>query len=109
MNIKATISYALGSLVLIACYIGYMEFVKYSGFLDGYITDYDLKMRVIFQVMVLPLFFLSLYSFYLGKIAGKQNISKKLKVCIVVLLGWLIIFLLVNQFVYHSFDHGQGG
>ena len=109
MNIQSIGAYVLGIFILLLCFFGYIQFEYNLGFPDGHMTDYELKIRNVFRIMVLLLLPLSLYVFYLGLVGRTRSILKQLTICTIVLVFLLGIFLLSDANFYNNFDHGQGG
>jgi len=109
MSIRTAISCGVAVAALIMCIIGYIEYVKDVGFPDGYLTDYDLTMRMTFIIMGLPLLCLSLVVFYLVISGRVKNNATTISKCALAIVMLVILFVGCDLSFYHYVDHGQGG
>ncbi len=103
------LSYFFGFITLILPILGYVKYVYFLGFRDGYITDYEHAGKVFYKIFIWFSFGLGLYFINLGWTASKQKINRKLVIAVLMLIFYIIITVIVDCYLYLHLDHGQGG
>lgn len=107
--LSGLLSCLLGIFTLVLVFLGYQGYEVWLGMPDGYITDHDKAMRVVYRVTAFPISALGLYFLYLGWQSLRHNISKRLILSFLLLVIFLMTIIVLNQYFYTHLDHGQGG
>ncbi len=96
-----------GFLVIAVLGLLYMEFIAYAGFPDGHLTEYTRAMRVLYWVSVVPGVAIAFYLFNLALGAKKSRYFFKLMMALLAILVCVVVFILIQGYLYEHISHGQ--
>ena len=102
------LSFLFSALALGASALVYME-VSFRGFPDGHVTDLERAYARLSGYFLPPAVMLGLYLAYLGIIAGRRKIDRRLTAALVVLAVLAIAGLAVCGSLRGRLDDGVGG
>ncbi|MBU1077208.1 MAG: hypothetical protein KKH98_07945 [Spirochaetes bacterium] len=108
-GLNRSISYFFGLLSLTLPVIIYQLHIKWLGFPDGGLTEFERAENFLYRIFIWPGFALGLYFLYLGWTASKQKIKKKLVISICIFIFIIIATIIVDYYFSLHFDNGGGG
>jgi hypothetical protein len=108
-GVEGYLSYLLGFAMLASLPMDYLEHHVYLGFPDGAITDYGGAARSLFDIRAWPTLGLGVYFLRLGWLSSAQKVTKAFAVAVVLLAVGVTITAAIDQHLYQSLNHGQGG
>ncbi|HKO96509.1 MAG TPA: hypothetical protein VJU86_05945 [Pyrinomonadaceae bacterium] len=89
--------------------LAYLEFIHLLGFPDGFITELSYAERMLARIFIGISVVLASYCIYLGVLATKKKIAKKLSGAMILYLVFMIgIALLDYYFRQHLMDSAGG-
>ncbi len=103
MKINKLLSYFLGLICLSLPVIVYKLHIKWLGFPDGSLTDIERVEKTLYQVLIWPAFALGLFFIYLGWMALKQDINKKLVVTFFMFILYLVVTIIADGYLRSYF------
>jgi hypothetical protein len=109
MTSSRTVAYFMGGVAFVASCLIYLEYIHLLGFPDGFITEVGyVQRRLAYLFIGLSLLF-GVGFLYLGKIASRTEIGKKLAVTLVLyLISVLGIVLIAYTYHLHLMDSTGG-
>jgi hypothetical protein len=109
MKFDRIVAYLLGCIALASTYIVYMDYIYMLGFPDGFITELGYAQRTLARIFIGISIVLGSCFIYLGLIARRTKIGKKLSVAIILYaISIIIVYLVDNYYRSHLMD-GTGG
>ena len=109
MRINRFIAYCLGGLCIALPVFAYQLHIKWLGFPDGGLTALEQAEKTFYYVAVWPILALGLLFFYLGGVASKQDINKKLVIAFSMLILTLFVTIIIGGILPSYFNQGTGG
>lgn len=108
-HIKHILAFVIGAVALASSFLVYLEYIYMLGFPDGFISELDRAERQLAYVYIVGNVILSSYFIYLGWVAPRKEISKKLFVAIFLYLIFLLSIYFVDYYCRLHFTGSTGG
>lgn len=109
MRFNRIVAFLLGFITVALSYIAYMDYIYMLGFPDGSITELGYAERRLARIFICISALLGACFVYLGGVASRKNVGKKLSVAIILyLLSIIAVYLIDNYYRLHLMD-GTGG
>jgi hypothetical protein len=105
---KRISAYVMGCVALALSFLAYAEYIHMLGFPDGFISELQSAQRRLAYIFIGISVILGLRFLYLGSIASREEISKRLFTAIFVYLISIVGVLLVDYY-YRSYLPGSVG
>jgi hypothetical protein len=96
LSLSRIVAYLMGGLALIASFLIYLEYIYLLGFPDGFITELGYAERRLAYLFVGISVLFGLYFIYLGQIAPRMEIGKKLAATLILYLISLLTIALID-------------
>ncbi len=109
LNVYKVFSLVLGFFILIVLLYSYLEYFTYSGFPDGHLFEFDKIMKTVVKMMFPPGILMASYCFYIATLGSHQKRHSKLMAALFLFVLYVIIFVLIRNYLYDHTNHGQGG
>jgi asparagine N-glycosylation enzyme membrane subunit Stt3 len=109
MKLNRIVAYLIGCIALASTYFVYMDYIYMLGFPDGSITELGYAQRRLARIFIGISIVLGACFIYLGVIAGRKKIGKKLSVAIILYAISIIIVYLVDSYYRSHLMDGTGG
>jgi hypothetical protein len=109
MKLNRIVAFLLACLALALSYVIYLDYIYMLGFPDGSITELGYAERRLARVFIWVSVISASCLIYLGGVASRKKVGKKLSVVIILYLVSIIsIYLIDNYYRLHLMD-GTGG
>jgi hypothetical protein len=109
MSLSHVIAYLMGGSAFVASFFIYMEYIHRLGFPDGFITELGYAERRLAYLFIGISVLFGLYFIYLGKIAPRTEIGKKLAAAILLYLISILSLALIDYSYHLQLVGGTGG
>ena len=109
MKLNRIIAYLIGCLVLASSFFVYIEYIHLLGFPDGFITELEYAERKLAYLLIAIDIIFGSWFIYLGKLASKKKISKKLSTAIFLYLIFLVSIFFVDRYYKLHLVNSAGG
>ena len=109
MKLNRLLSYFFGYIVLLVPAFVYVLHLHFLGFPDGHLTELERAEIILYKISIGPMIILGIYFCYLGFIANKQSIKKKLMISIFIYIILISVIIIIDFYLRLHFDHGIGG
>lgn len=109
MTLGRIAAYLMGGIVFAASFLVYMEYIYLLGFPDSFITELGYVERRLAYLFVGISFLFGIYFIYLGKIALRTEIGKKLTAALILYLFVVLGIALVDYSYRLQLMGGAGG
>jgi uncharacterized BrkB/YihY/UPF0761 family membrane protein len=109
MNLSRNFAYFIGILALVLSVFIYLEYIYMLGFPDGFITELENAQKHLAYVFISVDILLAFCFIYLGNLAKKQEINKKLVVAIATYLICIIVTYCINYYYQLNLTDSRGG
>ncbi|MBN1898631.1 MAG: hypothetical protein JW827_07620 [Spirochaetes bacterium] len=103
------LAYFLGLVSLTLPVFIYQFYVKWLGFPDGYLTEFERAEKILYNIFIWPCFGFGLLFIYLGRTASRQKTNKKLVISISLFFFYIIVVIIVRYYLGLHLDAGAGG
>ena len=108
MTLSRIIAYLLGGVAFVASFLIYIEYIHQLGFPDGFITELGYaERRLAYLFIGISVLFGSCF-IYLGQIAPRTEIDKKLAATLILYLISILSLALIDYY-YHLYLMGSAG
>ena len=105
MKFDRIIAYLLGCIALASTYFIYMDYIYMLGFPDGFITELGYAQRRLARIFIGISIVLGAGFIYLGVVARRKEIGKKLFVAIILYaISITIVYLVDDYYRSHLMD-----
>ncbi len=108
MKLTRILAYASACVTLTSSFLVYMGYIHLLGFPDGFITELAYAERRLALIFIGTNIVLGACFVYLGTVASRKNVGKKLAVAIFIYLIFLISVSLIDYY-YHIHLMGSAG
>lgn len=108
MRLNRIFAYVIGCVALALSFLVYMEYIHMLGFPDGFITELGYAERRLARIFIGISFVLGSCFIYLGWVASRKEIGKKLSAAIVAYLIFIVSISLIDYY-YRSHLMGSAG
>jgi hypothetical protein len=109
MKLNRLFAYLIGCLTLGSSFFIYLEYIYLLGFPDGFITELGYAERRLAYIFIGINIILGFYFIYLGAIARRKKIAKKLSAAIILYLIFIVsIFIIDRYYRLHLMDSSGG-
>ena len=102
------IAYLLGCLTSVASFLIYIEYIHQLGFPDGFITELGYAERRLAYLFIGISILFGVGFIYLGQIAPRREIGKKLAAALILYLIFILSLALIDYY-YHLHLMGSTG
>jgi hypothetical protein len=108
MKMNRVFAYLIGCIAFASSFPMYMKYIHFLGFPDGFITELGYSERRLAQIFIGISVILGSYFIYLGRMASRKEIGKKLPAAIFLYLISIITISLIDYY-YHLHLMGSAG
>lgn len=109
MKLNSIFAYLIGFIALVLSLLIYMQYVFMLGFPDGFITELEYAQRQLAYVFMLVNIILAFCFIYLGYLASKKNVGKKLLAITITYLICVTVMYCINYYYQLNLRDGRGG
>jgi hypothetical protein len=109
MNLNRILAYVLLCVAVVSSFLVYMEYIHLLGFPDGFITELGYAERRLAWIFIGVSLVLGWCFVYLGTIASRREVGKKLTAAIFAYLIFLISTLLIDYYYRSHLMDSAGG
>lgn len=109
MKLNRAFAYLVGCIALISSFLVYMEYIHWLGFPDGFITELGYAEKRLAYIFIAISVILGSCFIYLGRMAARKEIGKKLSAAIILYLISIMIISLVDYYYHLHLMDGGGG
>ncbi len=109
MKLNRVFAYIIGCIALILSVLVYLQYIYMLGFPDGFITELGYAQRRLSYIFIGVSVVLGLRSIYLGWVASRKEISKKLFITIFVYLIFAISIYAIDCYYRLHLKGSVGG
>ncbi len=109
MKLKRIIAYLMACIALTSSILIYMEYIYRLGFPDGFITELGYAERRLAHIFIAISLIFGLCFIYLGGVASRKEIGKKLSTAIILYLISIVSISLIDYYYRLHLMDGRGG
>jgi len=109
MKLNRIIAYLLACAAFTASLFVYLSYIYMLGFPDGSITELESGERRLAYIFIWASAILGSVLIYLGVVAGRKMIGKKLSIAAILYLSSIIVLLLIDKYYRLHLMDGTGG
>lgn len=109
MTLSRIVAYLLGCFAFVASILIYLEYIHWLGFPDGFITELDYAERRLAYLFIGISLLFGLCFIYLGQMASRMEIGKKLAATLVLYLVSSLTIALIDYYYRLHLMGGTGG
>lgn len=102
------LAFSIACLTLVWSAFAYLELQSF-GFPDGHLTELDRAEAILGRVLISISVPVGLWFIFLGSIATRRRISKKLSLTIICYAIFVLLLLVTDLYLRHHLDDGVGG
>ena len=109
MKLKSIFAYLIGLIALPLSLLIYMQYVFMLGFPDGFITELEIAQRQLAYVFIIVSIISAFCFIYLGYLASKKDVGKKLLIATITYLICIIAIYCINYYYQLNLTDSRGG
>jgi len=109
MKLNNIFAYLIGLIALALSLLIYMQYVFMLGFPDGFITELEYAQRQLAYVFITVSIILAFCFIYLGYLASKKDVGKKLLIATITYLICIIAIYCINYYYQLNLTDSNGG
>lgn len=109
MKLNSIFAFLIGFIALALSLLIYMQYVFMLGFPDGFITELEIAQRQLAYVFITVNIILACCFIYLGYLASKKDVGKKLLIATTAYLICIIFICCINYYYQLNLTNSRGG
>jgi hypothetical protein len=109
MTLSRIVAYLLGGIAFITSFLIYLEYIHRLGFPDGFITELGYAERRLAYLFIGISVLFGVGFIYLGQIAPRREIGKKLAAALILYLIFILTIALIDYYYRLHLMGSTGG